>query len=272
MIKKIASLKEYELFIESFLNDPDHSDPHLLARKEAGEDIEDMVIKKDHVCLGVIRGSELIGLFELLILPEEKYLEMLMGITRDPAAVEELLDYLQTGYGGYLADFVFNPRNQLLKNALLKRSALFDIEQQKMVFTHKIPDCDTEGVRLLSPEFSKQYCEMHNMDMYWTGEKVMGAPDRFKTYITVEDGTVTGYLDVTHCFEENEPYDLLVKPEYRRQGNGRKLLAKALLDNEPKDMMLLVEIDNTPAINLYESLGFEKKENANMLTVHWQIG
>jgi hypothetical protein len=34
--------------------------------------------------------------------------------------------------------------------------------------------------------------------------------------------------------------------------------------------MLLVDYDNTPAINLYESMGFIKKENGNLLTAYWK--
>ena len=57
--------------------------------------------------------------------------------------------------------------------------------------------------------------------------------------------------------------------EYRGKGYGRQLLAMALRENEPKDMMLLVDFDNVPAINLYESMGFVKKENGNLLTAYW---
>ena len=62
----------------------------------------------------------------------------------------------------------------------------------------------------------------------------------------------------------------MVKEEYRRKGYGRQLLAKALQENEPKEMMLLVDFDNTPAINLYESMGFVKKESGNLLTAYWK--
>ena len=46
---------------------------------------------------------------------------------------------------------------------------------------------------------------------------------------------------------------------------------KALQENESKDMMLLVDFDNEPAINLYESLGFIKKESENLLTAYWKV-
>ena len=83
-----------------------------------------------------------------------------------------------------------------------------------------------------------EYCVIHGKDMYWTGEKIAAAPEKFRTFLAINQGRVIGYLDVTHCFEENEPYDIYVLPEYRRKGYGRKLLAKALDCNQPRGMML----------------------------------
>ena len=107
--------------------------------------------------------------------------------------------------------------------------------------------------------------------MYWTGEKVVQAQDRFRTFLAIHDGKVVGYMDVTYIFEENEPVDLFVLEEYRRMGYGRKLLAKALEMNVPNAMMLLVDIDHDPAIHLYESMGFAKVQGQNNLTAHWTV-
>ena len=115
------------------------------------------------------------------------------------------------------------------------------------------------------------YCAIHNKDMYWTGEKVMQAQDRFRTFLAIHDGKVVGYMDVTYIFQENEPFDLFVLEEYRRRGYGRKLLAKALEMNQPNGMMLLVDVDNDPAIRLYESMGFVKVQGQNNLTAHWTV-
>ena len=270
MIKSVTTINEYDGFINSFLDNSEFSDPHLTARIEAGENLQDMLARNDHHCFVTENNVGITGLFILLIIPEEKYLEMLIGITRDGSAVEELLSFIEKNYPGYEADFVFNPRNHLIRNSLEKRDVDFDKEQLKMVYTHKMLRCDTTNVELLSERYTDQYLEMHSKDGYWTGEKVLKATDRFKTFVSLEDGIVTGYIDVTHCFAENEPYDVLVKEEYRRKGYGRKLLAKALQENEPKDMMLLVDNDNMPAINLYESMGFIKKENGNLLTAYWK--
>ena len=271
MLKGVTEISEHYDFINSFFDDSKFCDPHLTAMIEAGEKIEDMMAKKDHHGFVTVNNEEITGLFILLIISEEKYLEMLIGLTRDENSVKELLSFMGKNFPGYEADFVFNPNNCLIKDILEKHGADFDKEQIKMVYTHKSCTCDVTCIEPLSAAYNDQYLALHSKDMYWTGEKIIQATDCFKTFVAVEGGIVTGYIDVTHCHAENEPYDLYVRKEYRRKGYGRQLLAMALIDNEPKDMMVLVDYDNIPAINLYESMGFVKKKNGNILTAFWKI-
>ena len=141
-----------------------------------------------------------------------------------------------------------------------------------MVYSHKALDINTDDIQPYSIKYKEQYMAIHDdSDRYWTAEKTIEAKDCFNIFLAIINDKVIGYIDVSNCFEENEPYDLYVDPEYRRKGFGRKLLAKALKENEPKGTMLLVDIDNIPAISLYESVGFIKKENFNMQVAHWLI-
>jgi len=271
MITQIKDFAPYNIFIENLQNDPEFSDPMLVTEEQMDLNLKKSISRPNRHALGVFCGKELIGLFVFLIIQEEQYIEMLVGLSRVEQAYDEILQYLQDNYPGFQADFVFNPKNELLKSRLKEWEARFETELQKMTFTHKMPASATEGIEELSSKYREQYFSMHTKDMYWTGEKVVSAPEKFRTLIALEGETVVGYMDVTHCYKENEPYDLVVKEEYRRRGYGRKLLAKALSMNEPKDMMLLVEIDNIPAMRLYESMGFEKVQNQNNLTAHWEI-
>ena len=50
MIKSVTTINEYDGFINSFLDNSKFSDPHLTARIEAGEMLDDMIAKKDHYC------------------------------------------------------------------------------------------------------------------------------------------------------------------------------------------------------------------------------
>ena len=132
-------------------------------------------------------------------------------------------------------------------------------------------DNDFSDIKLLSKDYEQGYIAMHNNDLYWTADKVIKAKDKFKTYVAIEDGKVVGYIDVTKDKKDNSIFDFLIKEEYRQKGFGRKLLSKALKENEVETTTLTVDIDNIPAINLYKSLGFKKKSGNDVQVCSWKI-
>lgn len=272
MIRIIKTYEECREFVSSFWGDPDFSDHMLCHEEQLQNNLIKSIEKPDRHCvLGIYREEQMIGLFAFLVLRDEQYIEMLVGLSREKEAYLEMFHYLKHHFPGYSADFVFNPGNFILKELLELYNADFEPEQQKMVLGTPVLGLDMTGVELLSEKYKEPYCAIHYKDMYWTGEKVVQAQDRFRTLLAIHDGKVVGYMDVTYIFEENEPVDLFVLEEYRRMGYGRKLLAKALEMNQPNAMMLLVDIDNDPAIHLYASMGFAKVQGQNNLTAHWMV-
>ena len=256
----------------TFHGDAQFSDPMLTNEEQFQTNLVKCVEHPDrHCALGVYLGEQLIGLFIFLVLTEERYLEMLVGLSRDRRAYAEMFRYLERHYPGYSADFVFNPRNHLWKQLLEERNAEFEPEQQKMVLDVPAADLDTSGVELYAPEYQEPYLSMHHQETYWTGEKVLAATDRFRVFLAIHEGKVVGYLDVTCCFEQNEPYDLFVLEKYRRMGFGRKLLAQALKCNGPKGMMAMVDVEAVAAIRLFESVGFQRVKQENNVTAHWTV-
>lgn len=271
-VKKIHSFDECEKFVHCFTANNFFSDPMLSNDEQISNNLIKVIEKKEnHRVIGIYENNDMIGLFSFLVLTDEQYIEMLVGLSNDEEAYAVMYSYLKEHFCTYNADFVFNPNNYLLYNLLKQNGAEFDAEQQKMVYGNSDLKIDTAGIELLTQKYISPYLEMHSKDLYWTGDKVIEATDRFHTFIAVENETVVGYLDVTHCFEENEPYDLLVKEEYRRKGYGRKLLAEALKTNAQKGMTVFIEIDNEPAICLYQSVGFVKVDNQNSLVAHLRI-
>ncbi len=265
-------LKPYQQFIDSFLKDENYLDPMLDSDGQLESNLYKAVERKDRFPLGVFDDEgKILGLFVFMEIKKEHYMEMMAGLCRNSQACGEVFSYLQKNRPGYMVDFVISPENEIMLSQLQAVKARIDQPQQKMIFTHCPVNVSADNVVPLTEKYMEQYIAMHNTDMYWTGDKVAQRPDRFTTLLAIENDEVVGYIDFTNCFDENEPYDLMVKKQYRRKGYGRQLLAKALHLNEPKDMMLLVETDNTAAINLYRSLGFEKVAGMDSVTVHWQI-
>lgn len=270
--KSVMSFDECESFVNGFRTDDIFSDPMLSNAEQIKCNLINAIEKNDsHVVISICMNRQMIGLFSFLALKDEQYLEMLVGLSRYEEAYSAMFAYLKEHFIGYSADFVFNPNNYLLCNCLKQNGAEFYEEEQRMVYNNSTLNVDTTGVELLTELYIPSYVKMHRSDMYWTSDKILAAKDRFRTLIAIENGAVVGYLDVTYCHEENEPYDLWVKEEYRRKGYGRKLLAKALEMNKPKGMMVFVEIHNEAAVHLYESMGFEKIDNQNSVAAHLRM-
>ena len=151
MIRIIKSYDEWRDFASGFQRDPNFSDPMLCDEEQVECNLNKSIEKPDkHYVLGVYNEDQMIGLFVFLVLRDEKYIEMLVGLSRDKEAYLEVLHYLEQFYPGYSADFVFNPGNYLLKELLDLRNAEYEPEQQKMVLGTPVLGVDTTGVELLS--------------------------------------------------------------------------------------------------------------------------
>lgn len=262
MIKIIKAYDECRDFVSDFLREEPVQD-------EITERLTKHIANPDqNRVIGVFAEGCMTGLFSFLVLPDEKYIEMLECLSREKESYSEAFQYLADSFPGYDTDFVFNPQNSVLKELLEEYGAEFDTEQQKMVLEDAVQGIDTTGIEPLSEKYAEEYCAIHTKDVYWTGERVLEAQDRFRTFLAVHEGRVVGYIDVTYTYDENEPFSLLVLEEYRRMGYGRKLLARAVGENKPCGMVLHVDVDNTPAIRLYESMGFRKEVGGNTLTSH----
>lgn len=268
MLKKLNNAQEYIDFINEINSDANFSDPMLCNDEQIKCNLLDAADKSSNHIFGAFEKDKIIGLFVFLILEEESYIEMLVGLSKEQKAYDEMIDFLKKEYKGYNADFVYNPNNYLLHTKLQEEKAEFEVEQQKMVLKNEVLHKSNHRVELYSPKYREQYMAMHSTDVYWTADKVIEATDRFRIILAIEEDEVVGYIDITHKFKENEPFDVFVKQEYRRKGYAKAMLAKAIELNQPNGMMLLVDIDNVAALALYESMGFEKAVGENNMTAH----
>lgn len=78
-------------------------------------------------------------------------------------------------------------------------------------------------------------------------------------FVATENDTVVGYISFYCILDETEIVNVCVMPELRGNGIGRALTNCAIDFNRETNgskVMLEVRKSNTPAIKLYESLGF----------------
>ena len=272
MVRILTEFDTYRDFISEINTDPDYLEPMLQTEEQIEHNLNSALSSEEQVPLGVFSGDTMTGLFVFLILREDRYIEMLVGLSRKTEAYEEIADWLQTHYAGYQVDFVFNPKNRAIRVMLERRNADFSPKQIKMKLIEDPEPVDLTGIEPLSAQNLEQYQIIHNTDCYWTGDRIANALDTFKVFLAVEDGRVVGYIDVTRNYEENEPFDFLVREDSRRRGWGRKLLYQAIEANRPKQMSLIVDADNEPAIALYRSMGFLYDPEPVNQVATWIIG
>ena len=90
----------------------------------------------------------------------------------------------------------------------------------------------------------------------WRGE--LGSP--YGLYLVLEErGEVFGQIGIRHVLGELHITTIAVKPDYRRRGHARALIAAALAAYpNASHVHLEVRPTNVEAIALYESLGFRE--------------
>lgn len=272
IVRPVPDPRPYLPFALAVNADPCLSDPMLRTDEQLETNLLSAQTRDCHQAFGVFdaQGS-IAGLFVFLILPDEKYIEMLCGLSRSGEACAAMLAQLRAQYPGWQAHFIFNPKNALQRGCLRAAGADFDPEQQKMILARTVDYRTPLQTILYTPAYRAQYTRMHSTDVYWTADKVLSAPDRFRVILGLDGEAVTGYADITHCFEENELYDLFVLPQYRNRGYAKAILAHALALNSSPGLSLLVDADNAPALAVYTALGFEPVENGGSVTAHLRL-
>jgi len=253
MIKEVDSFELYRSLIEEISAEPIFADPHFAFDQGY---LYDALNKNNRKAYAVMETDRVSGLFVWMILPDEKYIEMLIGLSKEEYAIKEMLAFIEAEYTGYQMDFVVNPRHDLFCEILKTKGAKFEKEQQWMAWEKEVSVQFSHEIVPLTKEYEEQYMDKHNKDTYWTAEKVMAARDRFRVLLAIEAGKVVGYLDVTHCYKKNEPYDLWVEDGLREKGYAQALLHEAIKMNKPNEMMVLVDIGNDAEIKMLTSIGF----------------
>lgn len=99
------------------------------------------------------------------------------------------------------------------------------------------------------------------------------------------DGDVVGYVGSQSVIDQADMMNVAVNPEYRRQGIAEALILRLIEELKASGILSLsleVRASNSPAIALYEKLGFKSvgrrpnyyrnpKEDALILRKEWEL-
>jgi len=103
--------------------------------------------------------------------------------------------------------------------------------------------------------------------------------------VAEDNGILAGYIGSQSVMGEADMMNLAVKPEFRRSGVGKELVQRLVAElkkNGVTSLTLEVRVSNSPAISLYEKLGFcqvgrrpgyyrSPREDALILRKEWEV-
>ena len=122
------------------------------------------------------------------------------------------------------------------------------IQYIKMAAEHVLQVAELEKLCFSDPWSEKSIAsELVNPLAYWL--------------VAMEGDTVAGYIGSQSVMGESDMMNVAVGPMYRRQGIAQGLVSTLCADLKAQGntcLALEVRASNTPAINLYEKLGFRE--------------
>ena len=264
MIQRITDLQGLEGFINDIKEDECFSDPHFSFDSKNLY----MNINEKHYYLYCVKdNSKIIGLFLYAIIPNDLYIEQVVGLSRSKEAYSEMLEFLRVEYSGFQIDFVFNPKNIALKSVLEERNATIECEEQKMMWEKS----DSREIYVspnvveLSSQYEDVYKKLHTEDTYWTADRILNRKDVFAVYLLKDNENVVGYIDVTINQDVNEPYDLWVSSKFSSLENKKALISYSQNRNDTERMMVVLGVDDKETVRAYEECGFKKLVGQNSI-------
>lgn len=224
------------------------------------------VTRRDHHVFAVHDNDVLTGIFAFLILPDERYIELLEPLTENVSAACEMLEFIRSRYSGFNLDCVFNPENSAVSAALSDIGADFEPMQVSLRCSTTIAYNSNLDVQPLSEKYHDEYMSIHAKDCYWTAERVIASRGAFNVLIALEHEKVVGYIDFTVNADESEIFDLFVDSSVRSCRYEQALISYAVRCVAPKSVFVVVDENDTDMLSIYQSLGFDTVENGRMVT------
>ena len=271
MIKILKDENEILPLIYELYDDVKFSNPLLESIEKITIGVMNALYNDDCFIIGVYDNAKLIGVFSFIVEEKDKFMELLFGYSKYKKAYQELFSLLSKYFIGYNCDFLINPNNDIFYDILLKNNAIFYPKQFYMVLEDIVKYKTNHVIIPYNDKYKDDYLDIHEKQMYWTGDKVILEKNKFKVLLALDNDNVVGYIDYTYCYKTCEPYSILVKEEYRNKGYGKALLYNAIMDVIPRNMHLRVDFDNLAAINMYKQLGFVIDEGNSSVLVNLNI-
>lgn len=250
--------KEYDKMLSNF-------------RKMAKHPDDEVLIYTEH--------NEILGVLALSVEPEEKYIEAVDGVYANKNYQEiamEFFKYFKEKYAGFHFDAVYPLEN---KQAIcfmqsIGAECVDTYMNMKLKKNDFHPSKGSKQVIPISEKYYESFCRLHDEyhpDVYWTGKRILAALDKYDVLIAVEKDELIGFV-VTSIIRDGKAEVSFVGTDkrYRRQGYARNLLGEAIdraFLSGANELILEVEVENIPAIHLYEYFGFQNIDTTSVYSI-----
>lgn len=212
------------------------------------------------------------GLLALLVEKDNTYLEAIGGVfTEDDyyMVASDFYSYIVSEYPGYRFDAAYPIENKQAISFMESIGAElidYDLELRLKIENYTSEE-HMNPVFQLSDSYYKGFVHLHdstNPDVYWTGERLLKALDKFDVLITTKEEFVSGSV-VTSKWNKDmaEIYLLSVTKDHKEKGIESALVGKAVegaFKRGVREVLVMVERDNTLMLNLYRSMGFNQTD------------
>ena len=185
MINFIDNEFEVLPFILELLEDEKYSNPLINTEQEVIKCILLTMYSEIDFAIGIYNEDILTGVFGFVCDQNSNYLEMIFGYSKSLNAYNEMFNYLKENYKGYNVDFLINPKNDIFYNFLKTKNSKFYPLQLYMILETIVTYNSNHQIEFYSDKYKEEYINIHEKNMYWTGDKIILYPDRFITLLAI---------------------------------------------------------------------------------------
>lgn len=219
------------------------------------------------------------GVLALLVEPQDKYLEAIGGVFAESnyhRVAKAFFDYIAYSYSGYFMHAAYPEENaQALKFMESLGAELEDFDYEMRKKKGELQVCSPgKDVVQLTERYFKSFVEFHDAqhpEVFWTGEKLLAAKDKFRIHIVTENEKVVGFVVTSR--KTAEIFFIAVADAKQKVAYGKELLLEAVQDafaDGAEELLSMVERDKDSKINLFESLGFKRTDTCLTYKIRFQ--
>jgi hypothetical protein len=202
--------------------------------------------------------------------PNEKYIECLGGFFNDESDFCLMMEYLKKKHNEHHIDFIFPLENINVLSYLKNINGIFDkpeicLEVDYKSFIKK--NCKI-NIKELSKENHEAYLKVHNdQNIYWTGKRIIEAPELFKVFLILNKEKIEGYINITYGKKTNEIYKLFAEDENIEYMETLINAAATNVLYTDSKLVVLVDLEDINRINLYKNFGFTEKYTSQTVSI-----